>query len=96
MSRPHDREQSRQYCCANYYHNERHIAERSHDAACDWLDANPFPCGGNHEAHLTRCRDHVSQTCGFFDPGSLMLIWSVLSALWSFYQWLSSDDNSVA
>lgn len=93
MSLAHDRAQSRAYSTQHLQH-DRHRAEQSHDAACDWLDAHPFPCGGSLDDHLMRCRDAVSQRLGFFDPGSLMLIWSVLSALWSFYQWLADDENT--
>ena len=93
----HDRAASQQFCCSQYgTHGEhRRRADLSHAAACDWLDEHPFPCGGNLNDHLTLCQEAVSQRLGFFDPGSLMLIWSVLSALWRFYEWLNSDEQDA-
>ena len=97
MSRPHDRAASQAYCCSQYgtHGDHRQRANASHAAACDWLDEHPFPCGGDVNSHLAACRDHVADKLGFFDPGSLMLIWSILSSLWSFYQWLTGDDGDT-
>lgn len=95
MSHGPTREESRQACCARYalHDARRNISEQSHDAACDWLDENPFPCGGNAQLHMERCKEAVSTRCGFFDPGSLYLIYQVLSTLWMLWGWLSSDED---
>lgn len=92
MTKPHDRNASRAYCCQQFgAHDVRRArAELSHDAACDWLDENPIPCGADRDgvrAHLERCRDAVATRYGFFDPGSIMLIWNVISLLWTFLEW---------
>lgn len=94
MSHGPTREESRLKCCARYgLHDVRYkVANASHNAACDWLDENPFPCGGNAKLHMERCKEAVSQRCGFFDPGSLYLIYQVLSTLWMLWGWLSEDD----
>lgn len=95
MSSKPTRDESRQACCAQFAaHDARHQrAVTAHDAACDWLDENPFPCGGNPREHLERCKEEVSQRCGFFDPGTLYLIYQVLSTLWTLWGLFASDEE---
>lgn len=96
--KPHDRNQSRAYCCDRYGHHgePRRRAELSHDAACDWLANNPIPCGVGPEGiekHLKLCQQAVAERCGFVDPGTIMLAWNVITLLWSFLEWWFGGED---